>query len=192
MAHPHTSNLVSTLWPSGSQRLLRILVVAAVGAILLTVSAKIKVPFYPVSMTMQPLVVLALGLACGMPAAIAAVMLYLLQGAVGFPVFTGTPERGIGLAYMVGPTGGFLAGFLVAAATTGWLADRGWSRSVLLSAIAALVGLAVIYAAGIAWLGAMIGTDKAFAAVSPYILKDVVAAAVVALAVPAVWQLTRR
>ncbi|MGO4832999.1 biotin transporter BioY, partial [Rhizobiaceae sp. 2RAB30] len=102
-----------------------------VGSLLLALSARISVPFYPVPLTMQTFVVIGLGLALGPWRAAAAVLLYLAQGAAGLPVFAGTPEKGIGLAYMMGPTGGYLAGYLPAAMLAGWLAMRGWDRNPL-------------------------------------------------------------
>ena len=95
------------------------------GVCLLTLSAKIQVPFWPVPMTMQTLVVLIIGMAYGTRLGAGTVLAYLLVGAAGFPVFAGTPERGIGLAYMMGPTGGFLMGFVVAAWITGLLPNAG-------------------------------------------------------------------
>ncbi|MEO0730474.1 MAG: biotin transporter BioY, partial [Pseudomonadota bacterium] len=129
-----TQKPTSTLLGDASMPVMIASVVLA--SLILTVSAKVKVPFYPVEMTMQPLAVIGIGLLLGRNLAIAAVGLYLAQGAAGLPVFTGTPEKGLGVAYMMGPTGGFLAGFLVAAAVTGYAADRGWTRS-LIGAVAA-------------------------------------------------------
>ncbi len=116
--------LAGTLWPAGkAHALLRGLVLAVAGTALLTVSAKIQIPFYPVPMTMQTFVVLALGMAYGWRLGGATLLLYLAEGATGLPVFAGTPEKGIGLAYMLGGTGGYLAGFVLAAARF-----VGWSR----------------------------------------------------------------
>ena len=112
--------LISTLWPAGEKTgALRLVLLAVVGSILLTISAKVQVPFWPVPMTMQTFVVLAIGMAYGPALGMATVALYLAQGAFGLPVFAGTPEKGIGLAYMAGPTGGYLAGFVAAALLTG-------------------------------------------------------------------------
>ena len=102
------------------------IVLAVIGSILLTISAKIQVPFWPVPMTMQTFVVLVLGVAYGWRLAGATVLLYLAQGALSLPVFA----AGGGLAYMSGPTGGYLVGFLLAAVAVGWLAERSWARSV--------------------------------------------------------------
>ena len=108
-------------------------------------------------------------------------------------MFAGTPEKGIGLAYMMGPTGGYILGFLLMAAVVGWLADRGWSRHPLKLFIAGLIGLALVYLPGLAWLAQFVGTDKMLTfGFWPFILGDLVKLAVVALAVPAAWKLTRR
>jgi biotin transport system substrate-specific component len=100
-----------------------------IGSLLLTLSARVQVPFFPVPMTLQVLVVLLIGVAYGPRLAGATLAAWLAQGAAGLPVFAGTPEKGLGLAYMAGPTGGYLAGFLVAAILVGWLAERGWAQS---------------------------------------------------------------
>jgi biotin transport system substrate-specific component len=172
---------------SAWQTLLVTLAFAITGSLLLWASAKVKVPFWPVPMTMQPFVVLALGLALGWQRAGLAVALYLAEGAAGLPVFTDTPQRGIGLAYMVGPTGGYLAGFLLAAVATGWLADRGVTRSMVGAVLAAFAGLALIYVPGVAWLATLFGAEKAIAfGVTPFILGDVLKALLAAVAVPAV------
>lgn len=160
------------------------------GSLLLTLSAKVQVPFYPVPMTMQTLVVIGLGLALGPVRGAAAVLLYLAQGAIGLPVFAGTPEKGIGLAYMVGPTGGYLLGYLFAALLAGWLAERGWDRNPFSAMAAALLAAAVIYMPGLLWLGSVVGFDKPVLAFGlyPFIPGDIVKAALAAIAFPAAWK----
>ncbi|WP_378946476.1 biotin transporter BioY [Mesorhizobium sp. ANAO-SY3R2] len=160
------------------------------GSLLLTLSAKVQVPFYPVPMTMQTLVVIGLGLALGPVRGAAAVALYLAQGAAGLPVFAGTPEKGIGLAYMMGPTGGFLFGYLPAALLAGWLAERGWDRNVFTAMAAALLAGAVIYVPGLLWLGSVIGFDKPVLAYGliPFIPGDIAKAMLAAIAFPATWK----
>jgi biotin transport system substrate-specific component len=150
--------LLDTLWQDRS--LLRNIVLVIAGSMLLTLSARIQVPFYPVPMTMQTLAVMLIGFTMGWRLAGATVLFYLLQGALGMPVFAGTPAKGVGMAYMLGTTGGYLAGFVVAAVLCGWLAERGWDRSPVRIALAMILGNAVIYALGIAWLGSIIGWDK--------------------------------
>ncbi|WP_432285910.1 biotin transporter BioY [Aminobacter sp. BA135] len=183
--------LYQTLADRRTSRLSTMDIVAVVaGSLLLTASAKIQVPFYPVPMTMQTLVVIGLGLALGPVRGTAAVALYLAQGALGLPVFAGTPEKGIGLAYMTGPTGGYLAGYLPAAVLAGWLAERGWDRNAVTAMLAALLAGAVIYVPGLLWLGNVVGWDKPVLAFGlyPFISGDVMKAVLAAIAFPAAWK----
>ena len=187
--------LASLVWPSNrAGALLRSAVLAIVGSALLWASAKIQIPFYPVPMTMQTFMVLALGMAYGWRLGAATVLLYLAQGAMGLPIFAGTPEKGIGLAYMAGPTGGYLVGFVLAAAAAGWLAERGWDRSVLKTAAAMLAGNILIYVPGLLWLGTLVGWDKPVLAwgLTPFLLGDVTKLALAAAVLPAIWKLMRR
>jgi biotin transport system substrate-specific component len=140
----------------------RDIALAIAGSLLLTLSAKLQIPFWPVPMTMQTFVVLVIGTAFGWRLGAATVALYLLEGALGLPVFAGTPERGIGLAYMMGPTGGYLAGFLAAAVLCGKLAERGWDRNPWRTALAMTAGHLLILFLGWAWLAALIGPQKAY------------------------------
>ena len=125
------STLAGVLWPAqaGRSGLVRNGMLAVLGSLLLIASAKVQVPFWPVPMTMQTFAVLVIGMTFGPRLGAATVLLYLVQGAVGLPVFAGTPAKGIGIAYMVGPTGGYLIGFVAAAYLAGRLAMRGWDRS---------------------------------------------------------------
>jgi len=160
------------------------------GSILITLAAKTQVPFWPVPMTLQTLAIFAIGAAYGMRLGVATVAFYLLQGAFGLPVFVGTPEKGIGLAYMAGPTGGYLVGFLVMALVAGWAADRGWSRNPLKLGGAMLAAEIVMLALGAAWIGYLFGADKIVAyGVGPFIVTDLIKLAIAACAVPAVWAL---
>jgi biotin transport system substrate-specific component len=153
-------SFVDALWPvRGASRLVRAAVLALLGSALLTLSAKIQVPFYPVPMTMQTLVVLLIGMAFGARLGVATVALYLAEGAAGLPVFAGTPEKGIGLAYMIGPTGGYLLGFVFAAAVAGWLVER--RRDAAGLALAVVAGSIAIYAPGVLWLASFVGLAKA-------------------------------
>jgi biotin transport system substrate-specific component len=155
-----TISFVDALWPvRGGGRLLRAAVLAVLGSALLTISAKVQVPFYTVPMTMQTLVVLLIGMAFGARLGVATVALYLAEGAAGLPVFAGTPEKGLGLAYMIGPTGGYLLGFVLAAAIAGWLVER--RRDAAGLALAVLAGSIAIYAAGVLWLASFVGFGKA-------------------------------
>ncbi len=148
----------NTLIPATKAWMTMVYVIA--GTVLLAISAKIQIPFFPVPMTMQTFVVLLIGFTLGWRLGGFTTLAYLAEGAMGLPVFAGTPEKGIGIAYMVGPTGGYLLGFLLATVATGFLAERRWDRSWLGAAAAALIGLATIYAFGLAWLGTLVGWDK--------------------------------
>jgi len=185
------ATIANSIWPNNTNALLRGIVFAVIGSLLLTLSAKVKIPLEPVAVTMQVFVVLALGLVLGAKLATASVAFYLMQGAAGLPVFTGTPEKGIGLAYMLQGTGGYLLGFLLAAALVGWLSERGVSRNILLSGLAVLAGLAAIYIPGIIWLGVIFGWDKPILAwgLWPFIGVDLIKAALAAALIPACWRL---
>ncbi|MCL4767339.1 MAG: biotin transporter BioY [Hyphomicrobiaceae bacterium] len=187
------STLVTALWPESRGHLLRLSAIVLLGTILLTASAKIQVPFWPVPMTMQTFVVLFLGAALGPRLGALTVLLYLAEGAVGLPVFAGTPEKGLGLAYLAGPTGGYLVGFAAGAYVVGWLAERGWDRSVPRLFLAMLLGHVVIFAFGLAWLTQLIGLEKAWMlGVTPFYAATLFKTALGACLVPAAWQLVRR
>ena len=158
--------------PSSAERIVRGLAVALGGSLLLAVSAKVQVPFYPVPMTLQTLVVLLIGAALGARLAAASVALYLIEGLAGLPVFAGAVA---GPVYMAGPTAGFLVGFLVAAALIGFAADRRWDRSWIGLLASLSLGHAVVFAFGFLWLAELIGVPKAFAAgVAPFVLATIV------------------
>jgi len=174
---PAQPTLMSAIWPeSAGARWIRLAVLAFVGTLIIAISAKIKVPFYPVPMTMQTFAILTLAAAYGWRLAGVTLALYLFEGAIGLPVFTGTPERGIGLAYMMGPTGGYLIGFVVGAMVTGYFVEKDPERSALVMGLAMLGGLAIIFALGIFWLGTVIGWDKPVLALGlyPFILGGLV------------------
>ena len=172
----------------------RAILLALGGAAALTAAAKIQIPFYPVPQTLQTLVVLLLGAAYGVRLGAATVALYLAAGAAGLPIFAGAPEKGIGIAYMVGPTGGYLFGFVAAAAVCGMLAARGWDEKLWKVAAAMCIGNFVIYACGLLWLGAVIGWDKPLFALGmyPFLLGDAAKIIFAAAAVPPIARAIRR
>ncbi len=180
------ATLVATLWPARqTARLARDAALVIAGAALLTISAKVQVPFYPVPMTMQTLVVLVLGAAYGARLGAAAVALYLIEGLLGAPVFAGAVA---GPAYMAGPTGGYLVGFLAAAAATGFLAERGWDRSWAGLIAAMTIGHVILFVFGWAWLAVLIGPAKAFAfGVTPFVLATVLKTLLATALVGAAW-----
>jgi len=170
------------------------IMLAIVGSLALWASAKISIPFYPVPMTMQTFVVLMIGMSCGWRLGGATILLYLAEGAIGLPVFSGTPERGSGLAYMAGPTGGYLLGFVISAVTVGWLAERGCGRNAFTTLAAMTLGTAVIFAAGLIWLGSVIGWDKPILALglTPFIFGAAIKIALAATAMPFAWKILDR
>ena len=140
-----------------SQKVLKSILVVLVGSILLTISSKIKIPFYPVPMTMQTFVVLFLGISFGYKIGIATVGLYLIEGIFGLPVFSNSPEKGVGIVYFTGPTMGYLIGFLLATFLAGYLDLKTNIVSIFLKLI---LSVSVIYILGLIWLGILIGWDK--------------------------------
>ena len=158
-------------------------------SLLLIISAKIKVDLYPVPMTLQPLAVLMIAMLCGRNISVSAVSLYLFQGMVGIPVFA----YGGGLPYLLGPTGGFLFGFLFASMIIGELADRGWGKQNFKSVFAMLIGLMVIYAFGIFQLSILKGFDFAIInGLKPFIVGDLYKLILVALILPQTWKLVNK
>jgi biotin transport system substrate-specific component len=131
--------------------------IALIGTILLAISSKVKIPFYPVPMTMQTLVVLLLGVTLGWKLGVATVTLYLIEGIIGLPVFSGTPEKGVGLVYFSGPTMGYLIGFLFAVFFAGFFK---FNKNLLIKFLQLIFSLSFIYILGILWLGALIGWEK--------------------------------
>ena len=131
--------------------------IVILGSLALTISAKIKIPFYPVPMTMQTFVVMFLGLAFGYKIGLATVSLYLLEGIAGLPVFSNSPEKGIGLIYFTGPTMGYLIGFLSATVIAGMISSK---DNLLKTILKLLVSVSTIYILGVLWLGTLIGWDK--------------------------------
>jgi biotin transport system substrate-specific component len=157
---------------SSAERIAQGLPLALGGSLLLVLSAKVQVPFYPVPLTLQTLVVLLLGAMLGARLAAASVALYLVEGLAGLPVFAGAVA---GPVYMAGPTGGFLVGFFAAAALTGFVADRWWDRSWIRLLASLSLGHVVVFAFGFVWLTELIGAQKAFAGgVAPFALATIV------------------
>jgi biotin transport system substrate-specific component len=140
-----------------NQKIIRYFLAIFLGSILLTISAKIKIPFYPVPMTMQTFVVLLMGIAFGWKIGLSTISLYLFEGIIGLPVFAGTPEKGMGFVYFTGPTMGYLIGFLFATFIAGYLNLKTNMFSVFLKLI---LSVSIIYVLGILWLGNLIGWDK--------------------------------
>ena len=140
-----------------NQKIIKYLLTIFLGSLLLTISAKIKIPFYPVPMTMQTLLVLIIGIGYGWKLGVATICLYLFEGMIGLPVFSGTPEKGIGLVYFTGPTMGYLIGFLVAVFFAG---KFNYKNNLILNFLKLSFATSFIYVLGMIWLGSLIGWDK--------------------------------
>ena len=161
-------------------KLIKFLLVMVLGSMALTISAKIKIPFYPVPMTMQTFVVLFLGISFGYKVGLAAVCLYLIEGIAGLPVFSNSPEKGIGLIYFTGPTMGYLIGFLTAC----FLASKiNMEDSILIVFIKLIFAASTIYILGLLWLGILIGWDKPIFALGakPFLLAEIFKVVILAL-----------
>ena len=153
-------------------RIIKSLFAIILGSLALTISAKIKIPFYPVPMTMQTFVVLFLGVSLGYKIGLASVGLYLLEGIAGLPVFSNSPEKGVGLIYFTGPTMGYLIGFL----TASYLASKINIQDNFLLVLAKLtIATSTIYLLGLLWLGTLIGWDKPIFALGakPFLLAEI-------------------
>ena len=182
--------MTAVLWPeTKSKQWLRYLILTISGSVLLAITAKVQIPFYPVPMTMQTLAVLLIGATFGWRLASGTVFLYLVEGALGFPVFA----KGGGLAYFAGPTAGYLFGFLVAATLMGWLAEKGWDRSIVSTVVAMLIGEFIIFAFGVGWLASFIGLGKAMTVgFAPFIAAEVFKIALATILLPISWRLISR
>ena len=187
--------LAEVLWPRREDRAFRALrgaILIALGTALLTLSAKVNLPLPYVPMTLQTLVVLMIGAAYGWRLGSLTVIAYLAEGAIGLPVFAGPVG---GLAPLVGPTVGYLCGFVLAALATGWLSQRGWDHQVLWLFVAMGIGHILILGTGFAWLafGMKLGVDKAWlVGIMPFIAASLVKNALGAALVPAIRRLSAR
>ena len=180
----NASLLSDRLWPAATSDLTRKAILAVLGSALVAIAAQINVPMIPVPMTLQSLAVLAIGAAYGSRLGAATLALYALEGAVGLPVFAEF-KSGVMLASF-----GYVLGFIAAAYVVGYLAERGWSRSIPKMFAAMILGAVVLYIPGLLWLAAWIGAEKAIQfGLLPFIGGDLVKAAIAALGFPAAWSL---
>ena len=161
---------------------LKYVFLALIGSIVLAVSSKIKIPFYPVPMTMQTLVVLIIGIGFGWKLGLATVSLYLFEGIIGLPVFSGTPEKGIGLIYFTGPTMGYLIGFLVAVYISG---KFNYDNNLVKNFLKLMLATSFIYILGMSWLGSLIGWDKPIfqLGAQPFLLAELLKILIATLAI---------
>ena len=138
-------------------QIIKSVIVIFFGSVMLAISAKIKIPFYPVPMTMQTFVVLFIGIAFGWKLGLATISLYLFEGILGLPVFSGTPEKGLGLVYFTGPTMGYLIGFMVTAYLVGKFT---YNKNLIMNFLKIVFATSFIYILGMLWLGTLIGWEK--------------------------------
>lgn len=189
-----SSTLAAALWTvdAGASRLekaFRATILALVGTFILAVSAQIAVPMWPVPMTMQTFAVTLIGAAYGWRLGGATVALYVAQGALGLPVFSG----GVATAALVGPTAGYIYGFVAAAALVGYMVEKGWGRSILKLTVAMTLGNVVLFVGGLSWLSNLIGVDAALAAgLYPFIAGGIVKIALSVAALPLAWKLVEK
>ncbi len=175
----------------GTALLVKQAVLVVLGIVALAVAAKIKVPMWPVPITMGTFAVLTIGTAYGARLGLVTMLGYLLIGALGFDVFAGSSAEKFGLTYMMGGTGGYLVGYLLATVLLGALAARGWDRSVGKLALALVLANVVIYVPGLLWLGQLYGWDQPILewGLTPFLVGDAIKLALAALLVPALWKL---
>ena len=163
-------------------KIIKWLFVALMGSIILAISSKIKIPFYPVPMTMQTLIVLIIGIGFGWKLGVATIALYLFEGIIGLPVFSGSPEKGVGIVYFTGPTMGYLLGFLFAAYFSGKFV---YDSNIFKNFLKLFFSTSLIYIFGVAWLGSLIGWDKPIIqlGVQPFLLAELFKILIVTLAI---------
>ena len=149
------------------------------GTLILTISAKIKVPFYPVPMTMQTFVVVLIGITLGWKLGLATILTYLFEGAIGLPVFAGTPEKGVGISYMIGPTGGYLVGFVLSVFIAGFV---NLNKNIFVKFLLITSAIFSIYLTGVPWLAYLAGWDVAYVwGIKNFVLAEIFKIAILAL-----------
>lgn len=178
----------------GTQLLLKKAVLVMAGIAFLAIAAKIKVPMFPVPMTMGTFAVLTMGAAYGERLGLVTILGYMLIGALGFDIFAGSSAENFGLTYMKGGTGGYLVGYVLAVIALGTLARAGWDRSALKMAGAMLLGNALIYVPGLIWLGMLYGWDKPILqwGLTPFLLGDVLKLVMAGIILPLAWKMVGR
>ena len=182
----NNSTLVNSLLPlKGVNAYLKNIFLVLFGTLLLTVSSKIQVPFWPVPMTMQTFIVLIIAMAYGWKLSFLTLLAYLIEGALGLPVFA----KGGGLTYLIGPTAGYLYGMAIAAAVVGYFADLGYGKSIIKCIVPLLLGTIIIFICGIGYLSSIIGFDKAITAgLLPFIPSELFKIALALFIIPSIWK----
>jgi biotin transport system substrate-specific component len=171
-------------------KILRNVFIVLMGTVLLAISSKIKIPFYPVPMTMQTLIILFLGITLGWKLGVATVVLYLFEGIIGLPVFSGSPEKGVGIIYFTGPTMGYLIGFLFTVYLAG---SFNFSKNLFIKFLQLSFSVSFIYVLGILWLGILIGWEKPLfqMGVQPFLLAELFKILIVLISLPKLKKLNR-
>lgn len=175
----------------GTQLLIKQAALVVLGIAVLAIAAKIKVPMWPVPITMGTFAVLTIGAAYGARLGLVTILGYMIVGALGFDVFAGSSAEAYGLTYMMGGTGGYLLGYVMATVALGWFAQAGWDRSAGKMALAMLAGNVLIYVPGLIWLGMLYGWDKPIMqwGLTPFLIGDALKLALAAALLPALWKL---
>ncbi len=195
---PSQATLLTTLWPIGAiPAALRAILLMLAGSAFIALSAQVQVPLWPVPMTGQTFAVLLVGVAYGWRLGAATLLLYMAEGAMGIPVFA---KAAAGPAVIMGPTGGYIMGFVLAAAIVGYLAERGWDRNVWSMALAMVIGNLAIYLLGLPWLAvylAGVGVEQPWVAaiaggLTPFLLGDALKLALAACLLPVAWKFMGR
>ena len=194
-----SSTLSQALWPAkdtDAARWLRAAILVSLGVVAMAIAAKVRIPMWPVPITMQTFVVLTVGAAYGAGLGVTTMIAYLLIGALGFDIFTSSSAENNGLAYMAGGSGGYLVGFVLAAGVLGLLARKGWDRSIPTMALAMLIGSVLIYVPGLVWLNMQEysqGWNWTIAnGLTPFLVGDALKLALAALVLPAIWSLSKK
>ena len=161
------------------------------GIMALAIMAKIKIPMWPVPITMGTFAVLTIGATYGPRLGLTTILGYMIIGALGFDVFAGSSAEAVGITYMMGGTGGYLVGYVLATLALGFAARAGWDRSVLMMGVAMLIGTALIYLPGVAWLGVLYGFDQPILqwGLTPFLIGDALKLGLAALLLPAIWKM---
>ena len=189
----HKSVLSEVILPrDGRQaKLVKQIALVLVGVMLLVLSAKIKIPMIPVPMTMGTFAVLSIGAVYGPRLGLVTIIGYMIVGALGFDVFASSSSEKFGVSYMMGSTGGYLVGYVLAILVLGWTARQGWDRSVLKMAAAMVLGNVIIYVPGLLWLATLYGWDQPILTwgLTPFLMGDLVKLGLAALLLPGAWRL---
>jgi biotin transport system substrate-specific component len=188
--------LAAVIWPLAgdadfTRRALRNVLLAVLGTAFVAAAAQVQIPLWPVPVTGQTFAVLIVGMVFGMRLGAATLLLYMAEGTLGIPVFA---KFAAGPAVIAGPTGGYIIGFVLAAGAIGYLAERGWDRNVVATALAMLAGNVLIYVPGLLWLGSVVGWDKPVLewGLTPFLLGDALKLALAAALLPLAWKLIRK